>query len=471
MRQEYATALKFSQKAQLAVQSGKNYDSLYRWQWQSGRLYNSLGERENAKAAYRGAIVTLENLRHEIATANVDFQLDILEGSQPIYRELLSLLLSESENPNYEQIQEILTIRNQLELTALQEFFGDACLELQQAQSKTEKSLPSNVAKIHYILLKDNSYQILELPDGSFKVFSLGISKADLENRLMKWREMLLTSRIPKAYEPLSKELYTILMGQMAPFLPPGTEQLVFVGDGLLRNVPLAALIDRNKFLIEKYAIAYSLGLPLKTNPSRESHDSIAFGLSVGSDYFPPLPFVPVEINAVVDILQAREFLDSQFTEKSFKAQLQKKSRIIHVATHAIFSGSAQDSYFQAYDSLIPLKELEILLRTAEGLQLLFLSACKTAVGNERSVLGLAGVGARVGVPSIIASLWSVRDESTSNLVSDFYLSLRGGASDIDSLRQAQLKMLKLYPHPKFWSSFVLITNNRRMQDDLAFSR
>ncbi|WP_206817745.1 CHAT domain-containing protein [Chroococcus sp. FPU101] len=460
-QQQYPLALKFTQKAQLVAQTGETDNSLYRWQWQSGRLYRAIGKQEEALASYRGAIASLQTLRHEIATANLDFQLDVIEEIQPIYRELLSLLLNESDNLNNQQVREILDIRNQLELTTLQGFFGDACLELQQQQeSKTQKRLQPNVAKIHYILLQENSYQILELPNGSFRVFSLKIGKADLEGKLMKWREMLLTSRIPRAYEPLSKELYTILMGQVAPFLPLQIKQLVFVSDGLLRNVPLAALMERDQFLIEKYAITYSLGLPLKAKPSSNSYDSIAFGLSVESDYFPPLPFVPEEINAVANILQGREFLDSQFTEKNFKTQIQKNSRIIHIATHAIFSGSAQDSYFQAYDSLISLGELEILLRRSEGLQLLFLSACKTASGNERSVLGLAGVGARVGVPSIVASLWSVRDETTSYIVSDFYLTLRGGASDIDSLRQAQLKMLQLYPHPKFWSSFVIITNN-----------
>ncbi|PSF35787.1 hypothetical protein C7H19_15290 [Aphanothece hegewaldii CCALA 016] len=462
-QQQYPLALNFSQKAQLMAQVGNDYDSLYRWQWQSGRLYQILGQSENAKAAYRGAIASLQKLRHEIATANLDFQLDIIEEVQPIYRELLSLLLKESDvskrnsteiKLNHQQIREILEIRNQLVLSGLQGFFGDACLELQQARPKTEEQLSSGTAKIHYLLLKEDSYQILELPDGSFRVFSLAISKADLEAKLMKWREMLLTSRIPKAYEPLSKELYNILLERLIPFLPPKTKRLVFVGDGLLRNVPLAALMDKDKFLIQKYAIAYSLGLPIAVKQNN-SKNSVAFGLSLGTEYFPPLPFVPQEITSVSDLLQGRKFLDNKFTKKNFSEQMQEKYGIVHIATHAMFAGSAQETYFQVFDSLIFLGELENLLRKSEELQLLFLSACKTAAGNERSVLGLAGVGARVGA-NVVASLWSVRDESTSYLVADFYSSLEGETSQVESLRQAQLNLLD--SHPKFWASFILIT-------------
>jgi CHAT domain-containing protein len=452
-------ALKFTEKAKLLAQTGRNEDILYLWLWQSGRIYRYLGQLEKARISYLGAISTLESLRFQIATANPDLQLNFLEDVQPIYRELLSLMLTEGNSLSQEEIKEVLKVRNQLELSELQAFFGDSYSELQQTKTSNQPKLQPKTAKIYFILLNDNSYQILELPDGSLKLFTLGISKKELEEKLLEWRQMLLTSRIPKGYEPLSRELYDLLLISAVRTLPSDTQQLIFVGDGLLRNVPLAALMDKDQFLIEKYAVGYSLSLPIPKKEGGKFNNYLAFGLSVKTDYFPALPFVKNEIESLSHILRGKSFVDETFTEKNFQEQIQKKYPIIHIATHAVFSGSAQETFIQAFDSVISLNELEILLRKSGNIYILFLSACKTAVGNERSVLGLGGVGARAGVSNVIASLWSVRDQTTSDLVSEFYTTLVESDSAIESLRQVQLKLLHL--HPKVWVSFILISNHK----------
>lgn len=134
---------------------------------------------------------------------------------------------------------------------------------------------------------------------------------------------------------------------------------------------------------------------------------------------------------------------------------------MIHLATHGRFSGTAERSYIQASDEPIYLDQLEAMLRRAGAdapVALLVLSACQTAAGNNRSFLGLAGVGLRAGVTSIVGSLWHINDEIAAQLIIEFYRHLSEGKSKAEALRQAQLKQLKKADsHGAFWSAFVLL--------------
>ena len=80
----------------------------------------------------------------------------------------------------------------------------------------------------------------------------------------------------------------------------------------------------------------------------------------------------------------------------------------------------------------------------------------------------MAGIALQVGVRSVLASLWSVPDESTSILVEEFYQNLRAGKSKAEALQQAQIKLLHpknrddvnpQYDNPAFWASFIMIGN------------
>jgi CHAT domain-containing protein len=93
--------------------------------------------------------------------------------------------------------------------------------------------------------------------------------------------------------------------------------------------------------------------------------------------------------------------------------------------------------------------------------ELLTLSACQTAVGDERAALGLAGVAIKAGARSALASLWFVNDESTSKLVTEFYQQLQNPTlSKAQALQQAQKSLMEQgYQHPLYWAPFLLIGN------------
>jgi CHAT domain-containing protein len=118
-----------------------------------------------------------------------------------------------------------------------------------------------------------------------------------------------------------------------------------------------------------------------------------------------------------------------------------------------------------AYDQSINIEQLDNVLRsrrTGEPVKLLTLSACQTAVGDNRSTLGIAGVAVRAGVESALATLWYINDEATVPLIKEFYNQLlQANISKAEALRRAQMKMIadENYNHPAIWSPFILIGN------------
>jgi CHAT domain-containing protein len=97
-----------------------------------------------------------------------------------------------------------------------------------------------------------------------------------------------------------------------------------------------------------------------------------------------------------------------------------------------------------------------------QPVDLLFLSACQTAAGDERAALGLAGVAVKSGAASVVASLWLISDESTAMLVSEFYQQLRyGNGNKAKALQNAQLALIRdeRYSHPNYWAPFLLVGN------------
>ncbi len=140
----------------------------------------------------------------------------------------------------------------------------------------------------------------------------------------------------------------------------------------------------------------------------------------------------------------------------------QKNASVLHIATHGKFRGTANSTFLQAYDRRIFLQEFEdVLLANSEPMDLLTLSACQTAAGDNRSTLGIAGLAARTGVKNVLASLWFVNDADTVPLIENFYSHVRQpGTTKAEALRKAQLSSISSSnSHPAKWSSFILVNS------------
>lgn len=356
-------ALVWTQKAQLAAQQVFAVDSLYQWQWQAGRLYQRIGAEDTVRDAYREAIASVQSIRNDLLNAEKQLQLDFSSQVEPIYREFLSLLL---ESGNEANIQEALATADLLQLSQLQSLFGDDCLEI-KSNLQADKALTlKDTVIIRSIILEDKTYLILRLPDGTVKSYPARIEAKQLQMQIDNWRYSLedLSS---ERYLSLSQSLYDLLISPLAKDLATYSK-IVFINDGRLRNVPMAALHDGQKFLIEKYAISYSLGLNSvsKHEIDRDNLKTLAFGLTVGTNGFPPLANVRQEIDNIAKFVGGRQFLNREFTQENFQRQLKKGYPIVHLATHARFEGSTNSGFIQAFDGEISLTKLETIL---SGLQ------------------------------------------------------------------------------------------------------
>jgi CHAT domain-containing protein len=243
----------------------------------------------------------------------------------------------------------------------------------------------------------------------------------------------------------------------------------VFVPDGVLRTIPVSALHDGERFVVERWAVATTPGLSL-TDPrplDRSGLQAFLSGLSEPVQGFPPLAHVRTELATIGELFAGETLLDGDFREPAVEQSLAEHDYgVVHVATHAEFSGDAESSFLLTYDGRITMDRLGSAVgRTRfreRPIELITLSACETAQGDERSALGLAGVAVQAGARSALGTLWSVNDVAAAELVTDFYRELqREPVSKAAALQRAQRKLIAdpSYGHPFYWSPFLLISN------------
>lgn len=179
------------------------------------------------------------------------------------------------------------------------------------------------------------------------------------------------------------------------------------------------------------------------------------------------LPGVTQEIDSLRGKIPNTLLMNEGFTVERFKQQaLQEPYSVVHIASHGVFGKTADTSFLMAYDGVINMDDLERLLKsdkfTKQPVELLTLSACQTAEGDDRAPLGLSGIALKARVRSALGSLWPVSDEAASLLMDEFYKALsQPGTSKVQALRQAQIVLLKQknLENPFYWSPFILAGN------------
>ena len=234
----------------------------------------------------------------------------------------------------------------------------------------------------------------------------------------------------------------------------------------MLLTIPMAALHDGERFLVEKFSLATTPGLDL-VDPAalmRPDLKSIAAGISKSIAGQPPLPWVAREIRLVESLLGGEILLDDDFQRANLRASLEAEDfGVVHIATHAQFSARSEETYLLTWDGRLGLDALAdqigLFRFRDQPLELLTLSACETAQGDRRAALGLSGVAVKAGARSVLGSLWSVNDAATTLVVGEFYRALLEGNSRAQALQRAQILLLTdfRYRHPAFWAPFLLI--------------
>jgi len=296
-----------------------------------------------------------------------------------------------------------------------------------------------------------------------------------------------------KTYLQPAMQLYQWMVAPLADKLEAeNIDTLLFCLGGGLRTIPLAVLHDGEHFLVEKYSISRipAFNLIEKDYAQLQNSPVLAMGASEFTD-LNPLPAVPVEIETIAqELWQGKFFLNQTFTRENLKAQLASQDyKIVHLATHAEFQpGAPSNSFIQFWDGKLQLDQMRSIDWNRTPIELLVLSACKTAVGDKNAELGFAGLALQAGVKSALASLWQVSDAGTLALMTEFYQHLQTAPIKAEALRQAQIAMiegkvrleggelrgsnrgLSLPPalaklgnetlgHPYYWAAFTMISS------------
>ena len=384
---------------------------------------------------------------------------------------------------------------------------------------KTLRELGDGTVLLYTLVGEDRYRAMLVTPDTQ-QAYESPTTAADLSRKVLAFREALRDPRQDPA--PLARELYNVLVGpKLAHDLREARARTIMWSlDGVLRYLPVAALQDEGrKYLVETYrsVIFTPASRDRLKDPVVARWQGLGLGVSKGKEValpgasrrmaFSALPGVQQELRSIIrdraadagaaasaGVLDGTVMLNESFTKDSLRAALRQKYPLVHIASHFMFRpGNDADSFLLlgGDDELTnKLTVAEIKRLNFEGVELLTLSACETAMGGERAsgveVESFGVLAQRQGAGAVMATLWPVADASTPLLMREFYRLREAapGTTKAEALRQAQLALLSgrikpehaeeqlrgiggtwgtttSFAHPFYWAPFILIGNWR----------
>lgn len=446
----------------------------YRWEWGLGRIFAFTGNRQRAIGRYRKAVENLNPVRNFLMQGETVFGNRFARQLRPVYLELAGLYLEKAETGvTDDEKQKFLSLARDavetLKNAELEDFFDDACVTGKTGvrEKQADALIQSAGTVILYpILLKDRLFLLLTTDKGIHQ-YRVDIPLEEIEKLARRLRMHLQNPDDMRCYA-YARKLYNILVLPWAKSLPEKAyETLVVAPDGALRLVPFSALHDGTRFLVEYVQVVTIPGISMtdaKTGGVLRKTPLIS-GLSVARLGFSALSNVEKEVAEIQSIMGGTALTNQAYTRENLVEKFKARSyEIIHLATHGQFGRSAEDTFLLTYDGKLNMNDLENLVDMGrfreEPLELLTLSACQTAVGDERSALGLAGVAVKAGARSAVASLWFVDDRATYETLTAFYQNIQEKKMNrAKALQAAQVRVKNMpdFSHPAYWSPFLLI--------------
>jgi CHAT domain-containing protein len=459
-----STAIRYTREAILKTYSLDDNRSLYRWQWQLGRLLLRNGDMDRAMGSYRDAVNSMLGVRSELLLGSyVQFRETVI----PLFEETLGVMIRQARTAANTEIREILLadtihILEEFNTAEVLEYFDDDCML--PASGMTLADIAPDTAVIYPIVLERELVVLVHSGSG-LETYAVPVSKAELVDLVLEYRQSL--EMLDDDYLAAAGQLYQWLFAPFAAELrSTGVDTIVFVPTGTLRTIPVSTLHDGRRFLIDDFSIVTSLGLKLTVADVSgvTTAKALLGGISEAVQGFSGLPGVTGELTTISERFPGKVMLNDAFSLEGVSREMTAGDHsIVHFATHGYFDPDPLKSFLLTYDDKLTLNRLQETVGTrrftGNPLELLVLSACETAAGDERAALGLAGVSLKAGAHTTLASLWPISDAATSELMMAFYENLSQGEQKSDALRLAQLKLMNdtRFDHPFFWSPFLLI--------------
>jgi len=469
----YDDALTLARKAIFYSQLiGDNYLT-YRLQWQVARINKLLEQDDEAATFYRRAIETVQPIRHLLYEK--PSYAKVYEAEQGnMYLEFADLLLRHASASDQQSLKTdlLLEARNVLErqkTEELQNYLQNQCtIEAQAKAIHIDEAIDEHTAVIYPVLLPDRT-ELLVSYRNNIKQYIINKNEQYVTEQVRNLRVKLEKKRT-RDYLPYANALYHVLISPIEEdLLQHKINTLVFIPDQSLRTIPIAVLHDGHQFLIDKFAVATTPGMSL-TDPhplKRGNMKMLLSGLSEPVQGYPPLEYVQGELEQIKRLYGAKLLMNKSFDKSHVGDELQSTNySVAHFASHAEFSGNVRDSFILTFDDRLSVSQLGQYVSIGQyrnkPIELLTLSACNTAAGDDRAALGLAGIAVQSGARSALASLWTINDKASSMLVTEFYRQLQDDqVTKAEALQRAQQKLMQnvRYRHPGYWSPFLLIGN------------
>lgn len=492
---QWQLAKQFTQQALLILEGIEAPEIRYRWSWQLGRILKQRGNLSEAIASYSAAIDDLKSVRSDLLVVNSEVQFSFRDNTEPLYRELVDLLLKSNDSKNSSTsntseisqayLKQAIQTVDTLQLAEVENFLNCDLASVSSNvrpnhNAQDTEQIDSQAGFIYPIILEDRLEVIFQAPGQQLKHHTTYVRKEKVEQTLRELKTAIVRGYASNAIA-LSKNVYSWLIEPWEKYLEDSNRisTLVFILDGELRNIPMGVLYDskRQEYLVQKqYAVALlpsfqAFNLQNTTAELKVLGAGISQELQVDNKYFSRLE-VTAELANIKDNISSLILLDTEFTQSNIRQNLEQGDfSVVHLATHGSFSSNPEETYILIYDSdvlqgsLLKARDLDRLLYRSERqkpIELLVLSACETAQGDTRATLGLAGLAIRAGAKSTLATLWQVNDLSTVKFMERFYQELSTpGTSKAIAVHRAQNYLLNQsnYQSPYYWAPYVLVGN------------
>jgi CHAT domain-containing protein len=471
--QHRSEALYLTRLARRAAEGVDAPELLYRAHWQEGQILWSEHQVSAALAAHRRAIAILEETKPVASDGYGSSGSSFRMAVGAVYQDTVDLMLRAATLANNDRTSDRLIVeaRNTLEklkAAELRDYFEDECIASVSGDGRGIDELGDDAAVVYTVTLPDRVELLVGLPSG-IERFTTKVSAVRLNETVDLFRNAV-QNPLTNDHRALGRKLYEWTVAPYAERVAEaGIKTLVFIPDGRLRTLPFAALNDGDAYLSENFATATALSLRLLAPPELESEAGrpVLAGVSESVQGFSALAAVDAELAEIQAIEGGELLLNKDFTLEGIRAAVMDEiPGVVHLATHAVFTGNPDTSFLLTYTGRVGFDDLSdvIGMTNADGapLELLVLSACETAVGNDRAGLGFTGSAIRAGARSALGSLWPISDAAAGALMIDFYRGLqRPELTKAKALQNAQATLRKneRFAHPFYWAPFTLVND------------
>jgi CHAT domain-containing protein len=450
---------------------------------QMGQVYSehfaSLCREGDLPAAFK----TIEEERGRVEAQALEHH-ELVAPHEPTNQERkiteLNLQLIETSNPNTREA--LAQALYQAELQLDDSTLAGRTAKLPMTVKAVQAQLQPEELVLEYVLAEPGSF-VLAITSHSLRKYDLPSSKA-IASLATQYRKDIHGR---KADPMVAQALFNALLAPVHEYRE--RTSVIVIPEGELNLLPFSALMDSGEYALQSHTFSASpsttvlcllRGREPATLADRLQYVGVAAwtesveheDLALRGASFPdlkhlqPLPSSKLEVETI-----ARDFpvsstvlLGSEATETKFKALPLDQYRVLHLALHGYADVEYPDRSALVFapeiggkdDGLLEVREIRSLRLRAS---LVTLSACNTGVGpvGAVDVADLGNAFIEAGAESVVSTLWELEDQSTTQLMTNFYQNLSAHQSKANALRAAQLGLMRAGLPPYYWASFQVV--------------